>query len=41
MIFILGLIVGKTIMYILMRIYYNRLLEDRRIEGRDRRRDGK
>jgi len=28
--FITGVIIGKGIMYVLMKIYYNRLLKDRR-----------
>lgn len=41
LIFISGLIIGKSIMYILMKIYYNRLLGDRRVKGNDRRKNGK
>ena len=32
--FIAGVIVGKGLMYVLMKIYYNRLLGERRTKNR-------
>lgn len=37
LVFLLGLTVGKSVMYILMKIYYGRLLEDRRTKDRRKR----
>ena len=34
LVFLLGLVLGKGIMYVLMKIYYERLLKDRRTKDR-------
>ena len=34
--FFLGLVFGKSVMYILLKIYYGRLLKDRRSNKRSR-----